>query len=55
MLAIFAIMFDLATTRVPRNERDRHDEARQGEAYAPFKNDPVEYKRRLNMPMKKEG
>jgi tRNA-2-methylthio-N6-dimethylallyladenosine synthase len=33
-------MFEAATTRV-------HDEKRQGEAYAPFLNDPVEYKRRF--------
>ena len=33
-------MFDLATTKV-------HDEARQGEAYAPFENDPNDYKRRF--------
>ncbi|MER3463734.1 MAG: tRNA (N6-isopentenyl adenosine(37)-C2)-methylthiotransferase MiaB [Chitinophagaceae bacterium] len=33
-------MFDLATTKV-------HDEARQGEAYAPFENDPTSYKRRF--------
>jgi tRNA-2-methylthio-N6-dimethylallyladenosine synthase len=33
-------MFDLATTKV-------HDEARQGEAYAPFENDPTAYKRRF--------
>ena len=33
-------MFDVATTKV-------HDEARQGEAYAPFDNDPNLYKRRF--------
>jgi tRNA-2-methylthio-N6-dimethylallyladenosine synthase len=33
-------MFDLATTKV-------HDEERQGEAYAPFENDPNAYKRRF--------
>ena len=32
-------MFDLATKV--------HDEARQGEAYAPFANDPTPYKRRF--------
>ena len=33
-------MFDIATTKV-------HDEARQGEAFAPFENDPNLYKRRF--------
>ncbi len=33
-------MFDTATTKM-------HDEARQGEAYAPFENDPNNYKRRF--------
>lgn len=33
-------MLDFATTKA-------HDEARQGEAYAPFKNDPVQYSRRF--------
>ena len=33
-------MFDLASTKV-------HEEARQGEAYAPFANDPVLYQRRF--------
>jgi len=33
-------MLDLATTKV-------HDEIRQGEAYAPFENDPNRYKRRF--------
>jgi tRNA-2-methylthio-N6-dimethylallyladenosine synthase len=33
-------MFDEASTKV-------HDEKRQGEAYAPFVNDPTEYKRRF--------
>jgi tRNA-2-methylthio-N6-dimethylallyladenosine synthase len=40
-------MFDLATTKAPRSERDRHDEAKQGEAYAPFENDPNQYKKRF--------
>ena len=33
-------MFEAASTRV-------HDEKRQGEAFAPFENDPVEYRRRF--------
>src|SRR5215213_6605349 len=33
-------MFDVVTTKV-------HDEERQGEAYAPFENDPNKYKRRF--------
>jgi tRNA-2-methylthio-N6-dimethylallyladenosine synthase len=45
LIIIFAanfrgIMFEVATTKV-------HDEARQGEAYAPFDNDPNLYKRRF--------
>lgn len=40
MHPIFSIMLDLASTKV-------HDEARQGEAYAPFANDPVLYQRRF--------
>ena len=40
-------MLDLATTKVFHSERDRNDETRQGEAYAPFENDPNQYKRRF--------
>lgn len=40
-------MLDLATTKLPRNERDRHDEARQGEAYPAFENDPNHYRRKF--------
>src|SRR5215211_3581461 len=40
-------MFDLASTKVSPEARHRHDEARQGEAYAPFENDPNTYKRRF--------
>ena len=40
MHPIFSIMLDLVSTKV-------HDEARQGEAYAPFANDPVLYQRRF--------
>lgn len=40
-------MIDLMTDKVPRNDRDRQDEARQGEAYAPFAQDPNHYKKRF--------
>lgn len=40
-------MIDLMTDKVPRNDRDRQDEGRQGEAYAPFTSDPNQYKKRF--------
>ncbi len=40
-------MHDLMTDKVPLGDRDRQDEFRQGEAYAPFKDDPNEYKKRF--------
>ncbi len=40
-------MIDLMTDKVPRNDRDRQDESRQGEAYAPFAQDPNQYKKRF--------
>jgi tRNA-2-methylthio-N6-dimethylallyladenosine synthase len=40
-------MLDYVTDKVPRNDRDRQDEARQGEAFAPFANDPNQYKKRF--------
>src|ERR1700694_484698 len=46
LCAIFVIMFDGATTTsVPAGRG--HDEARQGEAYAPFPGDPHRYHRRF--------
>ena len=35
------------TDKVPRNNRDRQDEARQGEAFSPFAEDPIPYKKRF--------
>lgn len=40
-------MLDYVTDKVPRNDRDRQDETRQGEAFAPFVNDPNLYKKRF--------
>ncbi|MBL7725015.1 MAG: tRNA (N6-isopentenyl adenosine(37)-C2)-methylthiotransferase MiaB [Chitinophagaceae bacterium] len=40
-------MLDLMTEKVSRNDRESQDEARQGEAYAPFANDPNQYKKRF--------
>lgn len=40
-------MIDLMTDKASRNEQDRHDETRQGEAYAPFANDPNQYRKRF--------
>lgn len=41
-------MFDLATTSAPRPENTKiQDENRQGEAYAPFADDPNTYKKRF--------
>jgi len=40
-------MIDLVSEKAPRNDRDRHDEDRQGEAYAPFANDPAVYRKRF--------
>ncbi|HOZ68908.1 MAG TPA: tRNA (N6-isopentenyl adenosine(37)-C2)-methylthiotransferase MiaB [Chitinophagaceae bacterium] len=40
-------MIDLMTDKVPRSDRDNQDEGRQGEAYAPFVQDPNQYKKRF--------
>ncbi len=40
-------MIDLMTDKVPRSDRDNQDEGRQGEAYAPFAQDPNQYKKRF--------
>lgn len=40
-------MIDLMTDKVHRNDRDGQDESRQGEAYAPFAQDPNQYKKRF--------
>src|ERR1044071_9599284 len=40
-------MLDYVSDKVSRNDRDRHDEHRQGEAFAPFANDPNSYKKRF--------
>jgi len=40
-------MIDLMTDKVSRNDRDSQDEGRQGEAYAPFAQDPNQYKKRF--------
>ncbi|HMT72677.1 MAG TPA: MiaB/RimO family radical SAM methylthiotransferase [Chitinophagaceae bacterium] len=40
-------MIDTVTDKFPLSNRDQHDESRQGEAYAPFQNDPNEYKKRF--------
>jgi len=40
-------MIDLMTDKVPQNDRDKQDEARQGEAYAPFAQDPNQYRKRF--------
>ena len=40
-------MFDFVTDKVPRNNRDRQDETRQGEAFSPFAEDPNPYKKRF--------
>jgi tRNA-2-methylthio-N6-dimethylallyladenosine synthase len=38
-------MLDYITDKVPRNDRDRQDENRQGEAFAPFSEDPNQYRK----------
>lgn len=40
-------MIDLMTEKVSPNDRDRQDEGRQGEAYAPFIQDPNQYQKRF--------
>ncbi|MBK8951524.1 MAG: tRNA (N6-isopentenyl adenosine(37)-C2)-methylthiotransferase MiaB [Chitinophagaceae bacterium] len=40
-------MIDTVTDKFSQNNKDLHDESRQGEAYAPFSNDPNEYKKRF--------
>lgn len=40
-------MLDYVIDKVPRNDRDRHEEKRQGEAFAPFTEDPTLYKKRF--------
>ena len=40
-------MIDFMNDKVPRINRDRQDEARQGEAYAPFSDDPNQYRKRF--------
>ena len=40
-------MLDYVTDKVPLNDREQHDENRQGEAFAPFVSDPNQYKKRF--------
>ncbi|HUR67566.1 MAG TPA: MiaB/RimO family radical SAM methylthiotransferase [Chitinophagaceae bacterium] len=40
-------MLDYVTDKLSRNDRDTQDEARQGEAFAPFTEDPNQYKKRF--------
>lgn len=40
-------MIDLMKDKVHRDDRERQDESRQGEAYAPFAQDPNQYKKRF--------
>ena len=40
-------MLDYVTDRISGNNHDKHDENRQGEAFAPFQNDPNPYKKRF--------
>ncbi|HEY0355145.1 MAG TPA: tRNA (N6-isopentenyl adenosine(37)-C2)-methylthiotransferase MiaB [Flavisolibacter sp.] len=40
-------MLDIATGLIVPNDLKKHDELRQGEAYAPFENDPNFYKKRF--------
>jgi tRNA-2-methylthio-N6-dimethylallyladenosine synthase len=40
-------MLDLVTDKASRNDRDKHDETRQGEAFAPFVSEPTQYKKRF--------
>ena len=40
-------MIDLMTDKVTPNDREKHDEGRQGEAYAPFVQDPNQYQKRF--------
>jgi len=40
-------MLDLVTDKAQQTDRDQHDETRQGEAYAPFADDPNHYKKRF--------
>ncbi|HVT85282.1 MAG TPA: tRNA (N6-isopentenyl adenosine(37)-C2)-methylthiotransferase MiaB [Chitinophagaceae bacterium] len=40
-------MLDYVADKTFQNDRERHDEARQGEAFAPFVNDPNAYSKRF--------
>jgi tRNA-2-methylthio-N6-dimethylallyladenosine synthase len=40
-------MLDFVTDKAPRNDRDKHDETRQGEAFAPFVSELNQYKKRF--------
>ena len=40
-------MEDFITEKTSRNDRDKQDEARQGEAFAPFRDEPNQYKKRF--------
>ncbi len=40
-------MLDVVTDKAPRIDRDKHDETRQGEAYAPFANEPNQFKKQF--------
>ncbi|HRG22967.1 MAG TPA: tRNA (N6-isopentenyl adenosine(37)-C2)-methylthiotransferase MiaB [Chitinophagaceae bacterium] len=40
-------MIDLMTDKVTPNDREKQDEGRQGEAYAPFVQDPNQYQKRF--------
>lgn len=40
-------MIDLMTNKVSQNDRDKQDEGRQGEAYAPFLQDPNQYQKKF--------
>ena len=46
-LQFFLKMLDYVADRVSGNNHDKHDESRQGEAYAPFASDPNRYKKRF--------
>ena len=42
-------MLDVVTDKISPNNRERHDETKQGEAIAPFALDPNQYKKRFYM------
>ncbi|MCB0741834.1 MAG: tRNA (N6-isopentenyl adenosine(37)-C2)-methylthiotransferase MiaB, partial [Chitinophagaceae bacterium] len=40
-------MIDYVSDKISLNNRDNHDEKRQGEAYAPFQNDTNQYAKKF--------